>query len=203
MKKCRMRLKVPAKPQAPQSGRQDKYVYYMRGGKQCRRRYVVPKDPRTAAQRRSRRTFAAASLAWSHSRRLTNDQRQGWRVTGAKKQSRIRLAQSGPLTGQQHFVSRNSTRLRAGLPIRLEPEGAASRQPMVRWLRIPLKMVRIGHARQVPIRQILTKSSSGRLQGVTRPTGGRRQPPRGYHRRRYGRRRVSQALQRQRAAMAG
>ena len=33
----------------PKSGRAGAYVYYMRKGRQCWRRYVVPKDPRTAA----------------------------------------------------------------------------------------------------------------------------------------------------------
>jgi hypothetical protein len=78
----------------------------MRGRKQCRRRYVVPRDPRTVGQLRARATFAAASKAWSHDPQLTEEQRHAWRVKAAKIQSRPRLAQSGPLTGQQLFVGR-------------------------------------------------------------------------------------------------
>lgn len=47
------------------SGRRGQWVYYMRGNKQCRRRYVCPRDPRTPGQLRSRQTFGAASKAWS------------------------------------------------------------------------------------------------------------------------------------------
>jgi hypothetical protein len=96
-------------PDVPWSGRWRDRVYYMRGGRQCWRRYVVPKDPRTPAQLRQRAALSAASKAWSHSQRLTEEQRQDWRVAGAKIQSRPRLSQSGPLTGQQHYVGRNCT----------------------------------------------------------------------------------------------
>jgi hypothetical protein len=76
----------------------------MRGTKPCRRLYVVPKDPRTPGQLRARAALAAASKAWSHSPRLTEEQRETWRREGAKVQSRPRLWQSGPLTGQLHYV---------------------------------------------------------------------------------------------------
>ena len=79
----------------------------MRKGRLCRRRYVRPKDPRTPPQLRARAVFGAASRAWSWSQRLTEEQRQGWRAAAAKVQSRPRLAQSGPLTGQQFFVGRS------------------------------------------------------------------------------------------------
>jgi hypothetical protein len=39
----------------------------------------------------------------------------------AKVKSRLRLGQSGPLTGQQHYVERNSLQERWGLPPLLEP----------------------------------------------------------------------------------
>jgi hypothetical protein len=96
-------------PDVPTSGRDGLWVYYMRGGKQCRRRYVVPRDPRTPAQLRQRAALSAASKAWSQSERLTQEQRREWRAAGAKVQSRPRLGQSGPLTGQLHFVGRNCT----------------------------------------------------------------------------------------------
>ena len=100
----------------PKSGRCADWVYYMFHGKLCRRRYVLPRDPRTPCQLRSRAAFAAASKTWSHSDQLTEQQRLAWYVAGAKIQSRPRLGQSGPLTGQQHFVGRNC----AGVPVREE-----------------------------------------------------------------------------------
>jgi hypothetical protein len=90
----------------PKSGRCGDFVFYMRGNKQCRRRYVVPRDPRTAGQLRARAAFGAASRTWSHSLRLTQEEREAWRTAAASIQSRPRLAQSGPLTGQLHYVGR-------------------------------------------------------------------------------------------------
>jgi hypothetical protein len=108
-------------PDVPRSGRWGEWVFYMRGNKQCRRRYVVPRDPRTPGQLRSRAALAAASKAWSESCRLTPEDRQAWIAAGAKVQSRVRLGQSGPLTGQQHFVGRNCEKGRIGLDMLLTP----------------------------------------------------------------------------------
>jgi len=98
----------------PKSGRCGDVVFYMRGNKLFRRRYVVPRDPRTAGQLRARVAFGAASKAWSHSLHLTQEEREGWRKAGAKVQSRRRLGQSGPLTGQQHFVGRKCAQRQPG-----------------------------------------------------------------------------------------
>ena len=65
----------------PRSGRRGEWVYYMRGNKQCRRRYVRPRDPRTPAQLRVRQTFGAASKAWS-SPGLSPQERQAVREQG-------------------------------------------------------------------------------------------------------------------------
>src|ERR1035438_5741024 len=62
----------------PKSGRAGAYVYYMRKGRQCWRRYVVPKDPRTAAQRCSRAILGTASKKWSANELLTHEQRRAW-----------------------------------------------------------------------------------------------------------------------------
>ena len=94
----------------PMSGRSGPFVYYMLNGKQCWRRYSVPRDPRTAPQRRSRAAFRAASRTWSQAGPLTDKQREAWDADGAKRQSRSRLGQSGPLTGLQNYIGRNSTR---------------------------------------------------------------------------------------------
>ena len=90
----------------------------MRKGRVCRRRYVRPKDPRTPKQLRARAVLGAASKAWSSSECFTEEQRQGLRAAGAKVQSRSRLAQSGPLTGQQFFVGKSCARGRLGREIR-------------------------------------------------------------------------------------
>ena len=83
------------------SGRIGPYVYYVREGHQHRRLYVVPRDPRTPAQQRSRSIFGAASVTWSANGPLTDQQRNAWRAEGAKTRSRPRLGTSGKLTGQQ------------------------------------------------------------------------------------------------------
>jgi hypothetical protein len=114
--KSRMRIL-----EIPKSGRLGKWVYYMRGRKQCRRRWVKPRDPRTPGQLRSRARFGAASRAWSWSQRLTEELRQEWRVAGAKVRSRPRLWQSGKLTGQAYFVGRNCAKARIGLDLLTRP----------------------------------------------------------------------------------
>lgn len=84
-------------------GRCGDWVYYrLRGNKQYRRRWVRPKDPRTPAQLQNRARLGAASRHYSA--RLTDEERDACAAAGAKRQSRARLAQSGPLTGQQYSV---------------------------------------------------------------------------------------------------
>ena len=98
-------------PDVPKSGKWGKYIYYMRNGKQCRRRYTKPRDPRTPEQLRLRAAFGAASKAYSWA--LTEEQRQECRAAGAKVRSRPRLAQSGTLTGQQYSLQRKAAEARA------------------------------------------------------------------------------------------
>jgi hypothetical protein len=71
----------------PVSGRAGRYVYYWAYGRLCWRAYVVPKDPRTAVQRRSRAAFGAASKAWSESRLLTQERRGAWCAAAANTKS--------------------------------------------------------------------------------------------------------------------
>jgi hypothetical protein len=103
------------------SGRGRGYVYWWRKGKLHWRRYVVPRDPRTPTQQRSRAAFRDATKAWSENQPLTEEQRNAWRAEAAKTKSTPRLGQSGFLTEQQHFVGRNSVKERWGLPLLLEP----------------------------------------------------------------------------------
>jgi hypothetical protein len=94
------------------SGRRGKHVFYMRGRRLYRRLYVVPRNVRTAARRRTRGAFGVIAKAWSQV--LTEEQRQAWMVAAAKVKSRPRLWQSGPLTGEMHFQGINSARARIG-----------------------------------------------------------------------------------------
>ena len=94
------------------SGRRGKFVFYMRGRTLCWRRYVVPRNVRTAARRRTRGAFGATSKAWSQA--LTEEQRRAWNAAGPKVKSHPRLGQSGPLTGEMHFQGIDSARARIG-----------------------------------------------------------------------------------------
>lgn len=94
---------------APKSGRWGDWVYYMRGGKQCRRRYVVPRDPRTPAQLFFRAALDTSSKEWS-SGRLAEEERQACRAAGARVKTRRRLGQGGTQTGQLYFVGRACSR---------------------------------------------------------------------------------------------
>jgi hypothetical protein len=88
------------------SGRCGDWVFYLLpGGKQCRRRWVRPKDPRTPAQVQHRTRLAAASRRYSSG--LSEQERDARITAGAKVRSRKRLGQSGPLTGQQYSVRRD------------------------------------------------------------------------------------------------
>ena len=103
------------------SGRIGDYVYSWHHRRLHWHRYVVPKDPRTLAQRRSRAAFGTASKAWSENNTLTQKQRDACHAAAAKIKSRPRLGQSGPLTGQQLIVGSNSLKERWGLQLLLEP----------------------------------------------------------------------------------
>ena len=110
------------------SGRDREWVYYMRGRKQCRRRYVVPRDPRSPAQMRARAALAAASRFWSHCQDITDQERDAWEAVANRVQSRPRLGQSGPLTGQQYYVACQCAKNRRRRPI---PAAArANRAPL-------------------------------------------------------------------------
>ena len=89
---------------ALKSGRCGDWIWFVRYGKQIRRPYVRPHDPRTPAQLRSRARLSAASRKYSYS--LTEKQRDACIAAGAKLRSRPRLGQSGPLTGQQYSIRR-------------------------------------------------------------------------------------------------
>jgi hypothetical protein len=119
-------------PDVPKSGRFGAWIYYMRRGKQVRRPYVKPRDPRTPAQLRCRAGFAAATKAWSQSQGMTLEDLEAWRTAGKQVRSKTRLAQSGPLSGQLYFVAVNSARAREGLEMLRLPPAEKARGPRVR-----------------------------------------------------------------------
>ena len=84
------------------SGRCGDRVMYVVGGRQFWRLDVKARDPRTLKQRACRARLAAASRAYSAN--LTEAQQDACIASGAKRRSRPRLDQSGPLTGQQWWV---------------------------------------------------------------------------------------------------
>ncbi len=86
------------------SGRCGDWIWFVRHGKQIRRFYVRPHDPRTPAQLRSRARLSAASRKYSYA--LTQKRRNACIAAGAKLRSRPRLGQSGHLTGQHYSIRR-------------------------------------------------------------------------------------------------
>src|SRR5208282_3711028 len=103
----------------PKSGRCGDVVFFMIRHQQRERAYVIPKHVRNAATGRMRGVFGALSKAFSAL--LTEEQQEAWNLAAAKVLSHPRLAQCGPLTGQQHFVGINSARARIGRPLLLWP----------------------------------------------------------------------------------
>ena len=106
------------------SGRCGDWVWYLRGGKQRRRLYVKPRDPRTPRQRYWRAKFGAASSRYSHA--LTQEERRACIEAGSKLRSRPRLAQSGPLKGQHYSIRRDYATSAAVRP----PDTKSSRNPL-------------------------------------------------------------------------
>jgi hypothetical protein len=84
------------------SGRCGEWVFYLLHGKQLRRIWRKPRDPQTPSQLCWRARLDAASRKYSAA--LTLEQRDACIAAGARRRSRLRLAQSGPLTGQQWWV---------------------------------------------------------------------------------------------------
>lgn len=101
------------------SGRCRERVFYRSRYGWCCREHVIPRDRRTSAQSRMREVLGAVSKAWRTL--LTEQQRQSCVAAASKVRSHPRLGQSGPLTGQMHFVGINSARARIGRELLREP----------------------------------------------------------------------------------
>ena len=167
------------------SGRSGAYVYYTDKGKQRYRRYVVPKDPRTPRQHLSRAIFAAASRMWSEDGSLTEEQRKAWYASGAKRRSRPRLGQSGPLTGQQNFIGRKYARERRRLQVLLAQPNPKAHVPNIKRQNLEITT-------QVKQRQVLARSTTGTRRAFAVGARSRRRVPRGSARKRKGRQLMSQ-----------
>ena len=144
------------------SGRRGGYVYSWHHGQLHWRRYVVPKDPHTLAQRRSRAAFGAASKAWSENNTLTQQQRDAWHAAAAKIKSRPRLGQSGTLTAQNHIVGSNSRKERWVLPLLLEP-------PRREKKKLEVRMQNTESSAQVPQPQRLVRPTWEPRRACARP----------------------------------
>ena len=127
-----MKISQMMTPDVPRSGRFNGWIYYMRGNKQVRRPYVKPRDPRTAAQLRCRAAFATAVRAWSECQGMTQEDQRAWIAAAEKIRSRPRLAQSGPLTGQQYFIGVNCARAQQGLGMLPKPAAEKALGPNLR-----------------------------------------------------------------------
>jgi hypothetical protein len=103
----------------PKSGKCGDIVAYESRWGQCQRQLVVPTNRQTAAREARRGAFGRLSRAWGTV--LTEAQRQAWNAAGPEVESGKRLGQSGPLTGQMHFVGINSARACIGREMLMEP----------------------------------------------------------------------------------
>jgi hypothetical protein len=78
---------------------------------QVRRAWVVPANPRTAAQLEVRRILTQNTQAF---RALSTAQQDAWNAAGAQVQTRSSLGQSGPMTGAQFYTMINCNLIALG-----------------------------------------------------------------------------------------
>lgn len=106
----------------PQSGTTGTMVSYKTRYGQFRRKYVVPRDPRTPAQLDRRKAMGRARFLWST---LTDDQRAAWKARARGSRTEPRMNQSGALSGYLLFVRTNCNLALVGAPMVLDPPAAA------------------------------------------------------------------------------
>ena len=109
------------------SGRCGDWIYYVRGGKQLRRRYARPKDPATFAQLLWRARLTNASRRYSAL--LTDEQQDACIAAGAKLPTHSRLGQSGPLTGHQYWVRKDAPPAKAAVKTKSAKIASQVQQP--------------------------------------------------------------------------
>jgi hypothetical protein len=102
----------------PRSGKCGQTVAYQSRYGLCLRQYVPQKAGLTPARQHSCAVFGGNSRKWSG--KLSDEQHDRWILAGAQVLSHPRLAQKGPLTGQQFWQAISTVRAIVGLPETLE-----------------------------------------------------------------------------------
>ena len=102
----------------PRSGKCGQTVAFQSRFGLCLRQHVPQKAALTPAREHVCALFGSNSRKWSA--RLTEEQRDRWMVAGAQVMSHPRLAQKGPLSGQQCWQAISTVRAIVGLPETLE-----------------------------------------------------------------------------------
>jgi len=102
----------------PRSGKCGQTVAFQSRFGLCLRQHVPQKAALTPARQHVCAVFGHNSRKWSA--RLTQEQHDRWILAGAQVMSHPRLAQKGPLTGQQCWQAISTVRAIVGLPETLE-----------------------------------------------------------------------------------
>ena len=102
----------------PRSGKCGQTVAFQSRYGLCLRQHVPQKAALTPARQHVCALFGSNSRKWSA--RLSEDQHNRWILAGAQVMSHPRLAQKGPLTGQQCWQAISTVRAVVGLPETLE-----------------------------------------------------------------------------------
>jgi hypothetical protein len=102
----------------PRSGKCGQTVAYQSRFGLCLRQYVPQKAGLTPARQHVCGVFGSNSPKWGA--KLSAEQHDRWILAGAQVMSHPRLAQKGPLTGQQFWQSISTVRAIVGLPETLE-----------------------------------------------------------------------------------
>jgi hypothetical protein len=102
----------------PRSGKCGQTVAFQSRFGLCLRQHVPQKAALTPARQHVCAVFGSNSRKWSA--RLTAEQHDRWTLAGAQVMSHPRLAQKGPLTGQQCWQAISTVRAIVGLPETIE-----------------------------------------------------------------------------------
>jgi hypothetical protein len=102
----------------PRSGKCGQTVAFQSRYGLCLRQYVPQKGALTPAREHVCAVFGNNSRKWSTE--LSHEQHERWIMAGAQVMSHPRLAQKGPLTGQQLWQAISTVRAIVGLPETLE-----------------------------------------------------------------------------------
>jgi len=102
----------------PRSGKCGQTVAFQSRYGLCLRQHVPQKAALTPARQHVCAVFGGNSRKWGG--KLNEEQRDRWSLAGAQVMSQPRLAQKGPLTGQQFWQAISTVRAIVGLPETLE-----------------------------------------------------------------------------------